>query len=170
MKRKSLVRGFTLVEMVLYVSLCSVILLSLSTFMASLLDSRVRSQSIAEVNQQGAQAMHMMTQTIRNGRSVTSPSIGTSSSSLVVITGNALLNPTIFNTASGTLFIKEGSDASIALTNHRVAVSGLLFQNVSSSSSTEKIIRMSFVLDYINTSGRGEYSYTKTFTGSATLR
>jgi type II secretory pathway pseudopilin PulG len=170
MKKKSLKHGFTLVEMVLYVSLCSIILLSLATFMSSLLDSRVRSQSIAEVNQQGFQIMYMMTQAIRNGRSITTPSIGTSSSTLAVITSNALLNPTVFDIASGTLRIKEGSGSPINLTNHRVSVSGLLFQNVSSSSSTEKIIRMSFVVDYINTSGRGEYSYTKTFTGSATLR
>jgi competence protein ComGC len=170
MKNKFPVHGFTLVEMVLYVSLCSIILLSLSVFMASLLDSRVRSQSIAEVNQQGFQAMYMMTQAVRNGRSITTPSMGTSSSTLAIITGNALLNPTVFSSASGTLQIKEGSGALVALTNRRVTVSSLLFQNVSSASSTEKIIRMSFVVDYINTSGRAEYSYTKSFTGSATLR
>jgi type II secretory pathway pseudopilin PulG len=163
-------KGFTLVEMVLYVSLCSIILLSLATFMSSLLDSRVRSQSIAEVNQQGFQVMYMMTQAIRNGRSIVIPALGTSSTTLSLITGNALLDPTIFDSASGTMRIKEGSNPVISLTNRRVAISGLLFQNVSSTSSTEKIIRMSFVLDYINTTGRSEYSYTKTFTGSATLR
>lgn len=170
MKIKNITQGFTLVEMVLYVSLCSIILLSLSTFMASLLDSRVRSQSIAEVNQQGFQVMYLITQTIRNGRSITYPSIGTSSSSIAIITGNGAVDPTIFDTASGTIRIKEGSMSQVPLTNNRVSISGLLFQNVSSASSTEKIIRISFVLDYINLSGRGEYSYSKTFSGSATLR
>jgi hypothetical protein len=48
-------------------------------------------------------------------------------------------------------------------------VSSLLFQNVSSASTTEKVIRFSFVIDYINPQGRAEYSYAKTFSGSATL-
>jgi type II secretory pathway pseudopilin PulG len=163
-------KGFTLVEMVLYVSLCSMILLALSTFLSFLLGSRVRSQSISEVNQQGFQVMHMMTQTIRNGRSITTPALGGASSTLSVITANALLNPTVFTSASGTMKIKEGSNNYISLTNKRVTVSNLLFENVSSSSSTEKIIRISFTVDYLNLSGRDEYSYTKTFKGSATLR
>jgi Tfp pilus assembly protein FimT len=163
-------KGFTLVEMVLYVSLCSIMLLALSTFLSSLLSSRVRSQSITEVDQQGFQVMHILTQTIRNGRSITSPSLGTSSTTMSVITVNALLNPTVFSNASGTLQIKEGSKAYISLTNKRVMVSGLRFENVSSASSTEKIIRISFTIDYLNTGGRSEYSYTKTFNGSATLR
>ena len=163
-------KGFTLVEMVLYVSLCSIILLALSTFLSYLLASRVRSQSISEVNQQGFQVMHMMTQTIRNGRSITTPSLGTASSTLSIITANALLNPTVFTTASGTMKIKEGSSSYVPLTNKRVTVSNVLFENVSSASSTEKIIRISFTVDYLNLSGRSEYSYTKTFKGSATLR
>jgi UPF0716 family protein affecting phage T7 exclusion len=146
-------KGFTLVEILSF-----------------LLGSRVRSQSISEVNQQGFQVMHMMTQTIRNGRSITTPALGGASSTLSVITANALLNPTVFTSASGTMKIKEGSNNYISLTNKRVTVSNLLFENVSSSSSTEKIIRISFTVDYLNLSGRDEYSYTKTFKGSATLR
>lgn len=163
-------KGFTLIEMVLYVSVCSIILLSLSTFLTFLLGARVRSQAITEVNQQGFQVMYQLTQTIRNGRSIQVPSIGTSSSTLSITTANPLLNPTIFTVSSSTFTIKEGSTTPIPLTNSRVRVSGLTFDNVSSSSSTDKVIRISFVIDYINTSNKTEYSYTKTFTGSATLR
>lgn len=167
--RKSL-QGFTLVEMVLYVSLFSIILLAVSTFLTDLLSSRVRSQSITEVNQQGLQTMSLITQTIRNGRSIQVPAIGTSSSTLSITTATPILNPTVFNLATGTIRIKEGSNSAISLTNSRISVSNLLFENVSSSSSTEKIIRVSFRVDYRNLSGKSEYSYTKNFTGSATLR
>lgn len=163
-------QGFTLVEMVLYVAICSILLLSLSVFLSFLLGSRVQSQSITEVNQQGFQVMSLLTSTIRNGRSIQTPSIGLSSSTLSLTTANALLNPTVFSLASTTMRVQEGSKSPIALTNSRVAVSGLAFQNVSSASSTEKIIRISFTIDYINTSGRQEYSFSKTFNGSATLR
>ncbi len=162
--------GFTLVEMVLYVSICSILLITLSTFLSFLLSARVRSQAITEVNQQGFQVMNLVTQTIRNGRSIQTPSIGVSSSTLSLTTGDALLNPTIFNLSSSTLKIKEGSKTAVSLTNGRVKVSALLFQNVSSASSTEKIIRISYTIDYINLDGRSEYSFTKSFNGSATLR
>lgn len=163
-------KGFTLVELVLYVSICSILLLTISSFLSFLLGARVRSQAISEVNQQGFQAMSLITQTIRNGRSIQVPGIGTSSSTLSITTSNALLNPTIFDVSSTTLRVKEGSKTAILLTNSRVKLSALTFQNVSSSSSTEKIIRISFTLDAVNQGGRSEYSFTKSFSGSATLR
>ncbi len=163
-------KGFTLVELVLYVSICSILLLTISSFLTFLLGARVRSQAITEVNQQGFQVMSLITQTIRNGRSIQVPNIGTSSSTLSITTGNALLNPTIFNLSSTTMQIKEGSKIAFPLTNSRVQISSLTFENISSGSSTEKIIRVSYTIDYINQGGRSEYSFTKSFNGSATLR
>jgi type II secretory pathway pseudopilin PulG len=170
MKFFSSQKGFTLVEMILYVSICSILLLCLSTFLSFLLDARVRSQSITEVNQQGFQVMTLMTQTIRNGRSIQTPSIGTTTQTLSITTSNPVVNPTLFDVSSTSIRITEGSNTAIALTNSRVVASGLTFQNVSSGSSTEKIIRISFTLDSVNQSGRSEYSFTKSFNGSATLR
>jgi Tfp pilus assembly protein FimT len=163
-------KGFTLVELVLYVSICSILLLTISSFLSFLLGARVRSQAITEVNQQGFQVMSLITQTIRNGRSIQVPSIGTSSSTLSITTGNAVLNPTIFDLSSTTIRIKEGSKTAVPLINSRVRLSALTFQNVSSSSSTEKIIRISYTIDSVNQGGRSEYSFTKSFSGSATLR
>ncbi len=163
-------KGFTLVEMVLYVAICSILLVTISVFLSFLLDARVRSQAITEVNQQGFQVMSLLTQTIRNGRSIQTPSIGLASSTLSLTTGNALINPTLFYVSGTTIKIKEGSQADIPLTNGRVMVSELTFQNVSSSSSVEKIIRISYTVEYINPTGRDEYSFSKTFNGSATLR
>jgi type II secretory pathway pseudopilin PulG len=163
-------KGFTLVELILYVSICSILLLTISSFLSFLLGARVRSQAITEVNQQGFQVMSMITQTIRNGRSVQVPSMGTSSSTLSITTLNALLNPTVFNLSRTTLQVKEGSKMALPLTNSRIRVSGLTFENVSSGSSTEKIIRISYTIDYINPAGRSEYAFTKAFTGSATIR
>lgn len=114
--------------------------------------------------------MSMITQTIRNGRSIQVPSMGLSSSTLSITTGDVLLNPTVFSLSSTTVQIKEASKNAVPLTNSRIRVSGLTFQNVSSGSSTEKIIRISYTIDYINPAGRSEYTFTKSFTGSATLR
>lgn len=170
MKISQRTQGFTLVEMILYVSICSIFLLTLSTFLSFLVGARIRSQAIAEVNQQGFQIMHAMTSTIRNGRSIQVPSLGTASSTLSVTTGVPLLDPTVFSISSSTLLIREASNSPIPLTNSRVTLSGLLFENISSSSSLDRIVRISFTINHNNLSDRDEYTFTKNFTGSATLR
>ena len=156
--------------MILYVAISSVVLLSLSLFLTSLLGSRVKSQSISDVNDQGLQVMQMITHTIRNARSIDFPVIGATSTSLSVTVTDPLLSPTVFDIASGTIRIKEGSNAPISLTNSHVAVSSFIFQNISSLSSLDRIVRVSFTVDHINNNNRNENSFTKSFSGSATLR
>ena len=164
------IKGFTLVEMILYVSVCAVFLLALSSLFSFLVGSRVRSQAITEVNQQGFLVMNSITRTIRNGRSIENPVMAATSSLLSITTSNPILNPTVFSIASGTMRITEGSKGAVPLTNSRVVLSNLVFQNISSASSTEKIVRISFIIDSVNQSGRSEYAFSKTFSGSATLR
>src|SRR3989344_8594659 len=78
--------GFTLVELLLYVAISSVILLVTSLFLSVLLESRIKSQVIAEVEQQGAQVMQIMTQSIRNAETINSPAQGVSGASLSINT------------------------------------------------------------------------------------
>jgi type II secretory pathway pseudopilin PulG len=163
-------RGFTLVEMLLYVSISSVILLSLSLFMSFLLGSRIKNDSIADVNQQGLQVMQLMAQTVRTSKSVDFPNVGASSTSLSLTMPDPLLSPTVFDVVNGVIRIKEGSNAVVPLTNSHVTVSSFLLQNISATSTTDRIVRMSYTIDHNNPSNRNESSFTKTFSGSATLR
>lgn len=163
-------KGFSLVEMILYVAISSVILLALSLFLTSLLSSRLKSQSISDVNDQGLQIMQMVTDSVKNARSVDFPSIGATSTSLSITVADPLLSPTVYDIASGTVRIKEGSNTLIPLTNSHVTVSSFVFQNISSTSSTDRVVRFSFTIDHNNQNGRNENTYTKSFSGSATLR
>lgn len=160
-----------MVEMILYVAICSGLLLSLSLFLTYILEQRIKNQAIQDVNQQGQQMIWLMTKSIQSARSINAPVLGDSGTSLSVTTADPLRNPTIFDVnASGTVEIKEGSSAYIPLTNSHVTAQSLVFENVSSASSSERIIRIHFMLVYKNPSGRAEYDYSKTFSGSATLR
>ena len=162
-------KGFTLVELLLYVAISSVMLLVISLFLSTLLQSRVKNQTIAEVEQQGIQIMQIITQTLRNGATINSPIVGSSAASLSVDTYNVVNNPTIFDLSLGVIRIKEGATAVVSLTNSRVTASALNFQNLSRA-STPGTIRISFTITSVNSSGRNEYNFTKTFTGSGTLR
>jgi prepilin-type N-terminal cleavage/methylation domain-containing protein len=75
-------------------------------------------------------------------------------------------------TSGGTvpaLQIKEGAGAVVPLTNDNVAVSGLTFKNLSRS-GTPGVVQVSFTISRVNTNGRNEFEYQKTFTTTVALR
>jgi len=162
-------RGFTLVELLLYVGISAFILLVVSVFLSFLLQSRIKNQTIAEVEQQGFQAMQIMTQTIRNAGTINFPSRGASSTSLSVNTYVASNNPTVFDLSTGAIRVTEGTGSPIALINSRVTASAPTFQNLTRT-STPGVVRIQFTLTYWNPAGRNEYQYQKIFIGTAALR
>lgn len=162
-------KGFTLIELLLYVGLASTMLMVSTLLLSTLLESRIKNQAIAEVEQQGLQVMQVITQAIRNAESITSPTIGGSDTTLTLDALDAGSDPTEFDLSSGAIRITEGAGSPIVLTNSRVVATGLEFQNLSRA-STPGIVRISFTLTGVNPSGRQEYQFTKTFNASATIR
>lgn len=162
-------KGFTLIELLLYISIASIIVFTTASLLRFSLESRVKNQTIAEVEQEGAQVMALITQTIRNGTAINSPTIGTSDTSLSVAVVTGANSPTVFDLSSGRIRVKEGTGATTNLTSSKVTVSNLNFQNLSRT-GTPNTIRISFTITYTNSSGRNEYDFTKTFYGSANLR
>ncbi len=137
-------RGFTLIELLLYVAIVGAIIFSVAGFLSLLMQSRVKNQTIAEVEQQGVVVMQTITQAGRNATSVNFT--------------NA------FDISGGV--IRENT---VALTNSRVVASGLTFQNLSRV-GTPGTIRVQFTLTHINPEGRNEYNYSKTFYGTSSVR
>lgn len=162
-------RGFTLIELLLYISIAATIVFTTASLLRFTLESRVKNQTIAEVQQQGTSIMQLITQTIRLAKAINSPTLGNSASSLSLEVEDEASNPTIFDLSSGAVRIKEGAGAVVNLTSSRVSVSNLNFQNLSRV-GTPNTIRVSFTITYINSSARFEYDFTKTFYGSAGLR
>lgn len=162
-------KGFTLLELLLYIATSAAILLVISGFLSVLLRARIKNQTVADVEAQGQAAMQLMTQTIRNSATINSPAQGISAAFVSLNTYTTVNNPTIFDLSGGVLRIKEGAATTIPLTNSRVVVSGLSFQNLSRTSSPGTV-RVQFTLTHVNLGGRNEYTYAKTFTGSASLR
>ena len=162
-------KGFTLIELLLYIGIASVMLLIISVFLSTLLQSRVKNQTIAEVEQQGAQVMQIITQTIRNAEGINSPTQGASASSLSVDVFNTSDDPTVFDLSSGAIRVTEGAGSAVPLLNSRLTASGLNFQNLSRD-NTSGVVRVQFTLTHMNIENRNEYDYNKTFYASAGLR
>ena len=161
--------GFTLIELLLYVSIVGSLLIALSLFFATTADARIKSQSIAEVDQQGMLTMDRILQSIRNADAINSPAAGSTAASLSLAVQTASLSPTIFDLQAGAIQVKEGTGVTLPLTNSKVTLSDLSFKNLSRS-GTPGLVQVSFTISRTNLAGRAEYTYQKTFTSSAALR
>lgn len=169
MKFLNLKKGLTLIETLIYVAIFTMFVTSLFSFSERANLSKLRNQTMLEVNYQGSQVIDIITQSIRNATSTSNPAIGNSSDSLVINTLDPLKNPTIFSIATGTLYIKEGPNDLVALTNDRVEMTDLVFSNYSRT-STPGTIKIRFNLKNADAFNKPEQQYTKTFYGSASIR
>ncbi len=162
-------RGFTLIETLLYASIISVLILSFSVFFSIILQSRIKHQTMSQLDQEGIQAVQIVSQTIRNSKIINLPAQGATGATLSLDIFDNVKNPVVVNSSAGNIQIKEGTGAVIPLTSSEILVSNLLFSNVSRN-DTPGIIKFQFTLTHINPSLRNEYDYEKTFYGSASLR
>ena len=159
-------KGFTLLELLLYISTASIILATTSLFLSTLLEARIKNQTVAEVQQQGLQVIQILTQSIRNAESISAPSLGQNSQSLTITESGEEI---IFNVSDGVIQMQEGVQSIVPLTNSRVIASGVSFSNLGLQ-NTNGSIKISFTLTHKNDTGRNEYTFTKDFLGSASLR
>ena len=74
---KNYQKGFTLIELLLYIAIASIIVFTTASLLRFTLESRVKNQTIAEVEQEGIQVMQLITQTIRNATAISSPAMAT---------------------------------------------------------------------------------------------
>ena len=160
--------GFTLVELILYLAIASLIVVFASVFIHNLLESKVKNQAILEVEEQGVQTLNLITQTIRNAEDINSPAKGDSSSELSLAVSDASKSPTVFDVSQETLRIKEGDSSATALTSNRVWVDEIHFRNLSRD-GTPGIVRIELTLSYASEGQTQAYQYSKTFYASAAL-
>lgn len=161
-------KGFTLIELLLYTAIVGSLLIAVVAFYGLASASRVKNQSISEVNQQAIAAMDLILQTARNASGVTTPAIGASGSSLVLTVPAAAQSPTTFSISGTTLQIVKGPAGPIQLTNSKVQITALNVKNLTQGSRPH--VQVSFTLSRLNNGNRDEFNYQKTFTGSAEVQ
>lgn len=161
--------GFTLLELLLYIGLLAIILSASSFYLRSVLQTRARNQSVAEVDSQGYFAMQTIMQQVRNATSVTSPAPGASAPSLTLAMSSPADSPTIFSVADGVLKMQQGEDADVDLTSAKVVVQDFVVRNAGTAGSADAV-RVEFILARSGDSNRWELTYEKFFEGGASLR
>lgn len=161
--------GVTLLEVLLYVALSTGLLLTATSLASLAVEARVKNQTIAEVEKQGAQIVQRLGQSIRNAVAITSPATSTSASSLTLEMAESAANPTVFDLNNSVVRLQTGGGVPVSLSNSRVAVSDLVFYNYSYA-DTPGTISFSFTVTHKNENDRYLYNFSQTFYGTASLR
>lgn len=161
--------GVSLIELIVYVGIMAIILLALGSFIISSQKMGKKNQAINEVEFQGNQLIRFVAQSIRNSKTINSPTAGNNTASLSIDTDVFGNNPTVFDLSSGKLRIKEGSNAAVDLNSDQVQVSNLIFKNLANV-GTKGIIYVQFDINYLNPGNISELNYQKTFYVSAQER
>lgn len=94
--------GYTLIELILYIALVGILLGAVTSYFGVVLTARVKTETIAEVEQQGQLIMESLAQSVRNSNYIGAPYPGASAPRLTLDVSTAALNPTIFNLTGST--------------------------------------------------------------------
>lgn len=166
---KRINKGFTIIELLLYIFIFGACLTMLSSFVSMVNGAKAKNAIISEVEQQGNEISYVIRQAIIASSGITSPSSGSSSNTLTLTFIDSAKNPTIFSLIGGHVTMKEGSSPAINLNNDRVVASNLIFYNLGKS-GTPGNITSGFFLGPAGTTVRSEFFYSKKFNLTASRR
>lgn len=161
-------RGFTLIELIIYIGIVVVFLLGAINFGLEIIYGNIKAGAIREVQQNARFAMEKMARIIEEAKAINSPEPGNSANSFSLEMTNPSLNPTIFDVSNNKLRLTQGMKGSYELTSDRVIVSGLQFTNLSYV-ETPGTVLIEMKIDHINPGNQREYAVSFEIKSTASL-
>ena len=163
-------QGFTLIEIIVYIAVLSLLVVSVSAFALWAIRSQTKSKAMTEVLNNGRRAMEIMTQEIKEAKGLYAPTITANQLSLetkkYLPTGetNTYLD---FYLCGSRLCLKKESQEIIPLTSDNVQISNLVFTQIATSSPS---VQIDLTIDYKNPNNRVEYQASVNLKSTAALR
>lgn len=157
-------KAYTLVEVLLYISLVSVVLMMIMAFMNMMESARARNEVVSEVDQQGSQILDILLSEIEKSEVMTVPAMSQTSTQLVLDDGGSTISVDL---NGSNIEVTDGD--TYQLNNNNVQVSNLSFVNLSPT-PTNQNIQIQFDLSYLSSNNRSEYDYTQTYRTSTTIK
>jgi type II secretory pathway pseudopilin PulG len=161
-------KGFTLVETLIYLSLIGVTVSSFISFNLTISSIRNKNTAISEVQSNALTALGFVSGKLRTGKIISLPAAGEQGSSLVFRQSDAGVDLR-FNVENGILYYSEGAGTEIAVTSPKVAITDMVFNNLTSGTDPANI-RIAFGIGYNNPSNSLEYSYSQDYQTDINLR
>lgn len=161
--------GFTLLELLLAVGMTAVFLLTLILFTQNILEVQTKQRTIREVGEQGDLLMDKILTTIQNAESVTTPTGGSSGSTLELVYTVGAQDPTEITLTSGVISIEENNGGTVPLHSDSVTATNLTFTDRTQTDAWDTV-DVEFTLSYDSTATTNPYQFEKTWYGTAMIR
>lgn len=166
-------KGFTLIEVLIYMAILGLVVSGFVSFSLSISDSRNKNYVIQEVQANGRLALELISQKIlsSNGVNIGLSTFDSDPGILSLSMFNGSKNPTLINLNQddGILQITEGSDNSIYITSDEVKITNLVFTDLTSTSEKASI-RIQITIKYDNQGDNVNYEYSQSLQTAVNLR
>jgi len=146
-KRTEKIAGFTLIEVVIYLALFSIIIGGAMAGVYQLVQSSDANAQKIIVEQEGNFLLRKIDWALSNVASVSAPAEGANGQTLKINKENYAQNPIQFNLAGSTLELAKGDGAPVALNSSYTVLSDLLFEHLPPSGAKPAAIKTSFKLN-----------------------
>lgn len=128
--------GITMVELLIFVALLGMFIGVIFPILYTTVENRMLQQTIAVVEQNGAQLLQSVGVTVRKGERILDPPLGQTGSVLAMQTGSGGATPTIIGVESGSLVIIRHTTKR-TLSSPQVAISDFVVRNTSASADRQ---------------------------------
>ena len=157
--------GFTLMEILVYIGVLSIIVVVISSFLLWLSSSTTKARAMREVLDNARRVVEIMTYEIKKAKSVSS----TSTATHLFLENATATEFYLCGTASTTLCLKKEFESPVNLTSDKVEIKNLTFTQIATATTTPSV-QINLKVDYKNPGDIPEYQASVSITSTVSLR
>lgn len=167
--------GFTLVELILYISIVTIMLSALIPFAWNIIQTSVKSSTQEEVSSAGRYLSERLKYEIRNANDLDTANSDfdvnlASNPSAKITLLDTTDTPLVFSVLNGTVGLTRGIWFPVTLNSSNTQVTNLTFTNYTSSDNKTKNIGFTITLTTGTSGQRSEYQATMQLRGNSEIR
>jgi len=162
-------QAFSLLETILYIAISSTILTLMSFMLITLLGHKTKNYAQSEIESQGLFIMETIQEDIRNAKTITNPTKGSTDQTLILQKKEISKSPIIFELTNKKITRKEGLNTAQNLNSEKTEISEITFET-DGNMDTEGTVKITFKINFKNTGNHLDLKYEKIFTSSANIR
>ena len=160
--KKQFQKSFTLIEVLVYIAILSIIIVAISAFVLWSTHSTAKAKVMRETLYNARRALEIMTYEIK-----TAENISSTTANHLFLENTTTTEFYLCGVASTTLCQKKGAENPIFLTSDKIEVNNLGFLQIATPTPS---IQISLKVDYKNPTNRPEYEASVNVTSTAALR
>jgi type II secretory pathway pseudopilin PulG len=164
-------QGTTLVELIIYIGIVGMIMVTISSFLLNLLNARAKTVAISEVLAAGRLVQDRLTDAMRHAEGINTviSNFGSDQGVLSLDMVDGTLDPTIFSLTAddGSVQVQQGVGSNQALTPSNISITNFLITNLTTAEDVG-IIQVQFTAKIADPGPSNAFDYEEDF--QTTLR